>query len=234
MKIAICGCGIGGLATAIFARRAGFDITIFDQFNTPGTRWIGAGHSTRRPPRFGTTWRGRWRVGQGGQRFPHDRPRGHQWAQGSGRCIWPTRVVKTSGWVFIAPACFNAMLDVAIADGISITANHKITSTHTTDAGRFVTFENDTVAGPFDLVVDTTGASSPISSLISKPLPYGAIWGTVDWPEKSPLQYDRLQQRYRRASNMIGILPIGTLPNGSTPKAALFWSMPRGRDQKLV
>jgi 2-polyprenyl-6-methoxyphenol hydroxylase-like FAD-dependent oxidoreductase len=35
MKIAICGCGIAGLATAIFARRAGFDITLFDQFDTP-------------------------------------------------------------------------------------------------------------------------------------------------------------------------------------------------------
>jgi 2-polyprenyl-6-methoxyphenol hydroxylase-like FAD-dependent oxidoreductase len=35
MKIAICGCGIGGLATAIFAQRVGFEITLFDQFDTP-------------------------------------------------------------------------------------------------------------------------------------------------------------------------------------------------------
>jgi 2-polyprenyl-6-methoxyphenol hydroxylase-like FAD-dependent oxidoreductase len=27
---------------------------------------------------------------------------------------------------------------------------------------------------------------------------------------------------------MIGVLPIGTLPNDPTPKAALFWSLPRG------
>ena len=62
---------------------------------------------------------------------------------------------------------------------------------------------------------------------MSKLLPYGAIWSTVNWPENCTLQYDRLQQRYRRASNMIGILPIGTLPGEDQPKAALFWSLPR-------
>ncbi len=49
----------------------------------------------------------------------------------------------------------------------------------------------------------------------------------MNWPENCTLQYDRLQQRYRRASNMIGILPIGTLPGEDQPKAALFWSLPR-------
>jgi hypothetical protein len=75
---------------------------------------------------------------------------------------------------------FNALMDVAILDGISITPNYKIISTYATDTGRFITFENGKTIGPFDLVVDTTGASSPISALVSTPLPYGAIWGAVD------------------------------------------------------
>jgi 2-polyprenyl-6-methoxyphenol hydroxylase-like FAD-dependent oxidoreductase len=90
-----------------------------------------------------------------------------------------------------------------------------------------VSFENGETAGPFDLVVDTMGAGSPVSALVAKPLPYGAIWGTVDWPDACTLQYHCLQQRYRRASNMIGILPIGFLPGEDTRKAALFWSLPR-------
>ncbi len=61
----------------------------------------------------------------------------------------------------------------------------------------------------------------------AKTLPYGAIWGTVDWPENTALRYDQLQQRYRRACTMIGILPIGSLPGSATAKAAIFWSLPQ-------
>jgi 2-polyprenyl-6-methoxyphenol hydroxylase-like FAD-dependent oxidoreductase len=118
-------------------------------------------------------------------------------------------------------------MDVANADGIQVVNQHRVISTQISTQGRFVSFDNGHTAGPFDLVIDTTGAGSPISALVSKPLPYGAIWGTVDWPENCTLSYDRLQQRYRRASNMIGVLPIGTMPGEDRLKAALFWSMPR-------
>ncbi len=81
--------------------------------------------------------------------------------------------------------------------------------------------------GPFDLIVDAAGAASPLSPLSAVPLPYGAIWGTVDWPE-TPLPFDHLSQRYRRADRMIGALPIGRLPGDTHPKAAIFWSLPAG------
>ena len=88
--------------------------------------------------------------------------------------------------------------------------------------------------GPFDLIVDASGAGSALSPLMARPLPYGAVWGTVDWPESSALPRDQLSQRYRRADRMAGILPIGTLPGGSTRKAAVFWSLPaRGHDAWL-
>ena len=75
---------------------------------------------------------------------------------------------------------FEALLDVATANSIEITKQHRVAATHTNDQGRFVSFENGETLGPFDLLVDTTGARSPISPLVSKPLPYGAIWSTVD------------------------------------------------------
>jgi 2-polyprenyl-6-methoxyphenol hydroxylase-like FAD-dependent oxidoreductase len=227
MKIAICGCGIGGLATAIFARRAGFDITLFDQFDSPepvGSGLVIQPVGLRVLEQLGAADGALAKGAKGFHMIGHEAISGRKVLD----VTYGPRGGENFGLGIHRASLFNALLDVAIADGISITANHKIVSTYTTDAGRFVAFENDTVAGPYDLVVDTTGSGSPISSLISKPLPYGAIWGTVDWPENSPLQYDCLQQRYRRASNMIGILPIGTLPNDTTPKAALFWSMPRG------
>jgi len=79
-----------------------------------------------------------------------------------------------------------------------------------------------------DLVIDGAGAGSPLSPITTVPLPYGAIWGTVDWPDQTELPKDMLRQRYRRADRMVGVLPIGTLPGSDIAKAAIFWSLPRG------
>ena len=83
--------------------------------------------------------------------------------------------------------------------------------------------------GPFDLVVDALGAGSPLRVATSHPasvrqLPYGAIWGTVPWVDQG---FDRraLMQRYRRASVMIGVLPIGRQRQGGPDLAAFFWSL---------
>jgi 2-polyprenyl-6-methoxyphenol hydroxylase-like FAD-dependent oxidoreductase len=57
-------------------------------------------------------------------------------------------------------------------------------------------------------------------------LGYGAIWGTVDWPQNTDLPKHHLSQRYVAASHMIGALPIGTLPDEPNFKAAIFCSLP--------
>ena len=41
-----------------------------------------------------------------------------------------------------------------------------------------------------------------------RPLEFGAIWGTVPWVDAG-FRRDALMQRYRKASVMIGVLPIG-------------------------
>jgi len=41
MKIAIAGCGPGGLASALLLKRAGHDVTLYDQFAAP--RALGSG-----------------------------------------------------------------------------------------------------------------------------------------------------------------------------------------------
>jgi 2-polyprenyl-6-methoxyphenol hydroxylase-like FAD-dependent oxidoreductase len=226
MKIAICGCGIGGLATAIFAKRAGFNITVFDQFERPepvGSGLVIQPVGLRVLEELGAAKSALAKGAKGFHMIGHEAT--------SGRKVLDVSYGPVGGDNFglgiHRASLFASLLDVAIKAGILINPNHTVLSTHTNEDGRFVTFENGHTQGPFDLVIDTTGAGSPISGLTSKPLPYGAIWGTVDWPDDCTLQYDCLQQRYRRASNMIGVLPIGTLPNDTTPKAALFWSLPR-------
>lgn len=228
MKIAVCGCGIGGLATAILARRAGFDVTLFDQFDAP--KPVGSGLviqpvGLRILEQLGAADGALAKGAKGYHMIGHEAV--------SGRTVLDVSYGPIGGTNFglgiHRASLFGALMDAAQRDEIEVTRQHQLVSTHLGDQGRFITFKNGTVAGPFDLVVDATGARSPVSPLKSKPLPYGAIWGTVDWPEAGTLSYECLQQRYRRASNMIGVLPIGTLPGEDRPKAALFWSLPANR-----
>ncbi|MGJ8626612.1 MAG: FAD-dependent oxidoreductase [Sulfitobacter sp.] len=226
MKIAICGCGIGGISTAILARRAGFDVTLFDQFDAPepvGSGLVIQPVGLRVLEQLGAAEQALAKGAKGFHMIGHE---AH-----SGRTVLDVSYGPTGGKNFglgiHRASLFAALMDVATADGIKVTPGHRLVSTTIDGQGRVVSFANGATLGAYDLVVDATGARSVISPLVSRSLPYGAIWGTVDWPKECSLKYDRLQQRYRRASNMIGVLPIGTLPNEEKRKAALFWSLPR-------
>ena len=83
--------------------------------------------------------------------------------------------------------------------------------------------------GPFDLVVDASGTRSALLGHATRPvthtpLGYGALWANVPLAGTS---FDRhaLEQRYRRASVMVGVLPIGQHGEAREPQAALFWSL---------
>jgi salicylate hydroxylase len=83
--------------------------------------------------------------------------------------------------------------------------------------------------GPFDLVVDASGTRSALLGHAARPvthtpLSYGALWANVPLAGTS---FDRhaLEQRYRRASVMVGVLPIGRHGEAREPQAALFWSL---------
>jgi salicylate hydroxylase len=83
--------------------------------------------------------------------------------------------------------------------------------------------------GPFDLVVDASGTRSPLLGHAARPvtrtpLSYGALWANVPL---AGTDFDRhaLEQRYRRASVMVGVLPIGCHGGEPEPQAALFWSL---------
>jgi 2-polyprenyl-6-methoxyphenol hydroxylase-like FAD-dependent oxidoreductase len=226
MKIAIVGCGIGGLAVAKFLAQEQYEITLFDQFDKPAP--VGSGLviqpvGLRILEKLGAA-PGALAKGAAGYRML-----GYE--ADSKRKVLDVSYGPLNGPDFglgiHRAALFEALLETCTAQGIEITNAHQVIASHLKDNKRYLTFVDRTVSEPFDLVIDASGAGSPLSPLKSKTLSYGAIWGTVDWPKDTKLGYDQLQQRYRRASNMIGILPIGKLPGSSTPKAALFWSLPQ-------
>jgi 2-polyprenyl-6-methoxyphenol hydroxylase-like FAD-dependent oxidoreductase len=220
MKIGIAGAGIGGLAAAALLARDGHDVSVFDQFEAPQP--VGSGLVIQP---VGVSVLDRIGAGKGARELgaPIASMFGHE-AQNN-RVVLSVRYGDTEdrkGLGIHRAALFSLLLDAATRAGARLVPSHRVTGR----AGRSICFGNRR-SGPFDLIIDACGASSPLSPLSSRPLPYGAVWATVPWPEDSTLPYDRLSQCYRRADRMLGVLPVGAMPDQPWQKlAAIFYSLP--------
>ena len=119
---------------------------------------------------------------------------------------------------------FSTLLDAVRQAGIQIVVNSKLINVvETTDAIAPV-FEEGGKTQSFDCLVDASGARSPLAAGRVKRLDYGAFWATVDIPEQHDILPAALDQRYYRASQMAGIMPIGLNPATGNAGAAIFWS----------
>lgn len=223
LTIGIVGAGIGGLAAAALLARMGHRVQVFDQFDAP--RPVGSGLVIQPVGQAVLRMTGARLSGLGAQitamsgievehgrtvlSVAYDRPGG-----------------KRHGLAIHRASLFQALHDAALKAGAVITPSARITSAPL-DGLRWLATDT-TRHGPFDLVVDAGGAASPLSPLRSRALPYGAVWGTVPWPEVPGFLQTELQQRYRRASHMAGVLPLGRIVPDGPQMAAIFWSLPVG------
>lgn len=83
--------------------------------------------------------------------------------------------------------------------------------------------------GPFDLLIDASGARTPLQDRAPyrthrRELAFGALWGAFDWPD-SGFDENTLIQRYVGAHTMIGVLPIGQHDGATHDQVAFFWSI---------
>ena len=79
----------------------------------------------------------------------------------------------------------------------------------------------------FDLAIDASGARSAIAAARGaafRPLAWGALWATTPWPG-APFDERALQQVYRGAAKMVGVLPVGARPGAPDRLATFFWSL---------
>lgn len=123
---------------------------------------------------------------------------------------------------------FDVLHNAVLQQDIRLVTNFTATG-HTSAAGGYWLESDGHREGPFDLIVDASGARSPLRAAARfakgpKPLEYGAIWSTVPWVDGG---FDReaLSQRYRKASVMIGVLPVGRRSLDGPELAAFFWSL---------
>ena len=227
-KIAIIGCGIGGLASAIYLTRQGHTIEIFDRFETPAP--IGSGLVVQPV--------GQAVLGELGcleavleKAAPIYTMTGTE--SGTDKPVLHVDYGPEGGGTFGLGIHRRTLFDILFRTmkrhAVSLRAPHIIKTTKLIDDQRWIENDKGERFGPYDLVIDATGANSSLSPIRTKALSFGALWGTVDWVDTSPLPTNYLTQCYRGASKMMGVLPLGTLPNDSTAKAAVFWSEPRAQ-----
>ncbi|PXA84101.1 glutamate synthase [Nostoc sp. 3335mG] len=223
--IAVAGCGPAGLAAALLLHRDGHRVTLFERFDAP--KPVGSGLMIQPTGQAVLRALGLEEalLAAGGR---VDRLFGR--AGEDGPVVLDVRYAalgaKAGFGVGIHRASLFAILhDAVTAAGIPVETGRPIAASRIDGGRRRLRFEDGSEAGPFDLVVDALGTRTPLAPPTGKVLAYGALWASLDWPEGAGFDAAALEQRYRRASMMVGVLPIGTPPGRSVPQAAFFWSL---------
>lgn len=230
LHIAIAGCGPAGLAAALLLHRDGHRVRLYERFETP--RPIGSGLLIQ-PTGLAVLEKLGLDTALKAPGAHVDRLIGK--AVRSGATVLDVRysaleTPSRAGIGIHRAALFAILHDAVLAEAIPVHTACDITGSETGAGGkRTLLLADGRREGPFDLVVDALGTRTPLAPPTGKELAYGALWASLDWPENSALNPNALEQRYRAASIMAGVLPIGTAPHDARAKAALFWSI-KGAD----
>lgn len=234
-RIAIVGCGIAGMAAAIFLARAGRSVAVFERF--ADAQPLGAGFLLQ-PTGMGVLAR----LGQ----YEAVRAAGAPIDQLSGRTIRGKEIVDLPYAVYDplrhpAPfhglgvhrgVVFQALYDAMRAEPhVSMETDAEIVDADA-DAG-WLRLAAGGEAGPFDLILAADGAHSALRRATApvrrdRAYAWACVWVIAEDPadllagEAGRL----LDQRYDGARRFAGLLPIGQAPNAAKPRsAALFWSL---------
>jgi len=219
LDIGVAGCGIGGLAAALLLARDGHEVRLYERFESP--RPVGSGLIIQ-PTGLAVLDRLGLAAALAAAAAPVDRLVGK--AEPSGRIVLDVRYE----WLRRPGACghgvhrsalFDILHRAVIAEGIPIDTARTVT----TVADRRLVFADGTRSARHDLIVDALGSTSPLAGEPARPLAYGALWASLDWVEG--FDEAALEQRYRRASVMTGVLPVGHAAGGGRRHAAFFWSL---------
>lgn len=228
LDIAICGAGPAGLAAGLLLDRAGHKVTIFERFDV--AKPVGSGLILQPTGLAVLDALGLLpRILALGSRI--DRLHGED--AGSGRTVLDVRYASGPngrfGCAVHRAALFGVLHDAVVAAGIPIETGRDIETMDDSGPRPHLVAAGGARIGPFDLVVDASGARSKLKRHVRapaepRPLAYGAYWASLAWRGEG-FDPHALSQRYERASVMIGVLPIGRVEADGAEQAAFFWSL---------
>ena len=227
LSIAIAGCGVAGMAAALFLRRAGHRVTIFEEFDSPQP--LGAGLTLQPSGLAALRALGlEEAVVDSGARLQQlygDTPRG--------RAVMDLRYTDhrpdAFGVGIQRGALFQILYDAVQAEDVEIRTGATVVSiADGVDGASLQTAAEEYAA---DLVLVANGSDTQLRGASGKvrrnrPYKWGALWGVV--PPPPGWRMDQLLNRYVGAGVMIGALPVGKLP-GQGPEGdrlTFFWSLP--------
>lgn len=230
MKIAVAGCGIGGMAAAIALCRQGHDVEIFERFDT--ARPLGAGLLLQ-PSGLEALDQLGLRDAIAAAGTPIDRLHG---VSPAGKTILDLRY----GWSrkgdlgigIHRASLFGALYEAALACGVRLRTGAQVERISEWETPSLAIASGE-VCGPFDLVIVSDGAQSALRQLIAPAArapvyPWGAVWAVRPDPDGRWTAARNLAQVYDDCRIMVGILPVGRDPNDTDHAhcVSFFWSLP--------
>jgi 2-polyprenyl-6-methoxyphenol hydroxylase-like FAD-dependent oxidoreductase len=215
--IAIAGCGVAGLAAAALLRQRGARVTIFDQWDEP--KPIGSGIILQ-PVGMAVLDA----IDTGAAVRALGAPITRLYGKSGERVVLDVRYGALGNEAPIGlgvhrGALFQVLFDAACAAGAAIESARTVVGA----SGGHLRFADGRESARFDLVIDALGARSPLAGPPPKPLPFGALWASLDWA--GDFDSAALEQRYEAARKMVGVMPIGRLSAEAGQQGAFFWSL---------
>ncbi|MGD2131348.1 MAG: NAD(P)/FAD-dependent oxidoreductase [Maricaulaceae bacterium] len=247
MRIAVIGCGVGGMAAALGLKRGGHEVEIFERFEEP--KPVGAGLLLQPTGLSALAHLGlEDRVRALGAKVTGLLGRNRR-----GRAVFDLPYERGTGLGVQRSALFGALYDTVRAEKIEVHAGTGIEAIDGAD-DEHARLRDETGRSwtGYDLVVVADGANSQLRSNVrpsarAPAYPWGAFWTLAPDPDNA--WSDLLRQVYDGARIMAGVLPVGRAPaaqsaadpkwgaepgsapdaDGATgsavPQVAFFWSV---------
>ncbi len=238
MNIAIVGCGPAGLSSAILLHDLGYSVTLFERFDK--AQAVGSGLMLQPTGLQVLAQVGlRDTIEKRGQRI--DGMLGKVAPDGKTVLDINYRVLSDDlyGIAIHRASLFHVLFEAVQQRGIKLITNHDVVDIRlTVRSVELILPEGGVTANSYDFVIDASGGQSKllahaVDSPTYRPLNYGALWGTVRY-DASQFNHRLLEQRYKAAKVMVGVMPCGKLPDNDTPVATFFWSLRDGDYQTTL
>jgi 2-polyprenyl-6-methoxyphenol hydroxylase-like FAD-dependent oxidoreductase len=228
-SIAVIGCGISGLASAIFLARAGHAITLYEKFDKPASPGAGI---LLQP----TGMKILSKLGLLDKLEPVtsriDALKGYNL---KGCCIMDVRYAdqwpESYGLGVHRANLFKLLYETALDAGARIICGTRVEHVSPNiKTSRYQIICNQSDQPEFDAVVVADGTKSTLRPDLNiafkmTAYPWGALWTIC--PDPDGRFHSILAQRYHRASKMIGVLPSGLHPQTGERCVSFFWSLSR-------